>query len=79
MFLLGIVRITHFSCSNLIARLQSSSSEDGSSRYVAEENIELTTEEPPESLRDAAGQYFKRWDRHSGQFVSNMIDIYPDD
>ncbi|KAI9707265.1 MAG: hypothetical protein M1836_000225 [Candelina mexicana] len=53
--------------------------EDRSIRYVAEENIEIVTPEVPRGLMDIAGKYFKRWDRSSGTFVSNIRDEYPDD
>ncbi|KAI9717423.1 MAG: hypothetical protein M1812_004775 [Candelaria pacifica] len=53
--------------------------EDRSIRYVAEENIEVVTPEVPRGLMDVAGRYFKRWDRSSSTFVSNIRDEYPDD
>lgn len=54
--------------------------EDSSSRYVAEENIQLTTERPPEFLLNKlAGRYFRRWDGREAKFVSNIRDEYPDD
>lgn len=49
-------------------------------RYVAEENIAITQlEHVGQDLMDLAGRYFKRWDRSSGTFVSNIRDEYPDD
>lgn len=49
-------------------------------RYVAEENIAITLlEDVGQDLMDLAGRYFKRWDRFSGKFVSNIRDEYPDD
>ena len=52
---------------------------DSSSRYVAEENIEiLEPDEAPEALLPLAGKYFKRWDRETHRFVSNVEDEYPD-
>ena len=52
---------------------------DSSSRYVAEENIEiLEPDEAPEALLSLAGKYFKRWDRETHRFVSNVDDEYPD-
>lgn len=52
-------------------------------RYVAEENIAITqlehVEQVEQDLMDLAGRYFKRWDRSSGTFVSNIRDEYPDD
>ena len=53
--------------------------EDRSVRYVAEENIALIQEDPSKELMALAGQYFKRWDRAKGVFVSNIKDEYPDD
>lgn len=53
---------------------------DRSVRYVAEENIELIkTENIDPALMAMAGQYFKRWDDVSKEFVSNIKDQYPDD
>lgn len=52
--------------------------DDKSSRYVAEENIEITEAEPSAALMGLAGRYFKRWDRESGRFVSNITEEYPD-
>lgn len=52
---------------------------DASSRYVAEENIEvLEPIDPPEALLPIAGKYFKRWDKETRRFVSNIEDEYPD-
>jgi len=57
-----------------------SRADDESTRYVAEENIELTaTDEISPTLMAIAGQYFKRWDQKSYSFVSNIKDEYPDD
>lgn len=53
--------------------------DDRSSRYVAEENIELLEDEPPQELLRLAGRFFKRWDRDEKTFVSNIRDEYPDD
>ena len=53
--------------------------EDKSVRYVAEENIEIVTPEEPQSLMALAGRHFKRWDRATSSFVSNIKDEYPDD
>lgn len=48
-------------------------------RYVAEENIELlNTGHIDPALMAMAGQYFKRWDDVSKEFVSNIKDQYPD-
>ncbi|EKG10770.1 F-box domain cyclin-like protein [Macrophomina phaseolina MS6] len=54
--------------------------EDSSSRYVAEENIQITTDPPPDFLLNKlAGRYFRRWDVQEARFVSNIRDEYPDD
>ena len=53
--------------------------EDGSPRYVAEDNIMLVEHEPSQGLMTLAGQYFKRWDRAMKRFKSNIRDEYPDD
>lgn len=54
--------------------------EDHSIRYVAEENIQITTPDVvTPSLMAIAGQHFKRWDGTSKVFVSNIRDEYPDD
>ena len=54
--------------------------EDKSVRYVAEENVEIeNTEDPSPRLLAKAGRYFKRWDKGSRRFVSNIKDEYPDD
>ena len=52
--------------------------DDSSVRYVAEDNIEIVHEAGPE-LMALAGQHFKRWDKASRTFVSNIKDEYPDD
>ena len=55
---------------------------DNSTRYVAEENVELL-EVVEQSDVDAfpimAGKFFKRWDKEKNIFVSNVKDEYPDD
>jgi F-box protein 21 len=53
--------------------------EDTSIRYVAEENVEIITPDVPVSLMNLAGRYFKRWDKQTHTFVSNVTDEYPDD
>lgn len=53
--------------------------DDKSTRYVAEENIQILLEEPPATLVDMAGRYFKRWNSDEMKFESNMLDEYPDD
>ncbi|KAF7541074.1 hypothetical protein G7054_g798 [Neopestalotiopsis clavispora] len=53
--------------------------DDKSTRYVAEENIQILLEEPPATLMDMAGRYFKRWNSDEMKFDSNMLDEYPDD
>ncbi|EME77952.1 uncharacterized protein MYCFIDRAFT_33434 [Pseudocercospora fijiensis CIRAD86] len=54
---------------------------DKSTRYVAEENIEVCKvgEKPSEELLRLAGRYFKRWDAEHNIFVSNIKDEFPDD
>lgn len=48
---------------------------------VAQENIEIVTDPDliPESLFFLAGKFFKRFDRESCTFVSNIKEFYPDD
>jgi F-box protein 21 len=53
--------------------------EDRSVRYVAEENIEIVRPELPHRLMALAGRHFKRWDKTSRRFISNLKDEYPDD
>ncbi|KAK4694902.1 F-box protein 21, partial [Lecanoromycetidae sp. Uapishka_2] len=53
--------------------------EDGTVRYVAEENILIVQEEVGAELMAMAGQHFKRWDHTSKIFISNIKDEYPDD
>lgn len=53
--------------------------EDKSIRYVAEENIEIIKPKMPFGLLPLAGRYFKRWDKETCTFVSNIKDEYPDD
>ncbi|KAI9052523.1 hypothetical protein LZ554_003867 [Drepanopeziza brunnea f. sp. 'monogermtubi'] len=53
--------------------------EDASIRYVAEENIEVIEPEVPVLLMSLAGRFFKRWDQEKRVFVSNIRDEYPDD
>lgn len=53
--------------------------EDGSPRYVAEDNIQLVDSEPSPQLMALAGQYFKCWDEVEKAFVSNIRDEYPND
>ncbi|PVI06929.1 YccV-like-domain-containing protein [Periconia macrospinosa] len=54
---------------------------DKSTRYVAEENIQLAPPgtEPTPALMQMAGRHFKRWDAEAVRFVSNIVDEYPDD
>lgn len=58
--------------------------EDESTRYVAEENIDLLR--PSEHSEDLVntfpieiGKWFKRYDPDTGTFVSNVRDEYPED
>ncbi|KAL8912271.1 MAG: hypothetical protein Q9171_002726 [Xanthocarpia ochracea] len=53
--------------------------EDKSVRYVAEENIGDAPMLVGPSLMSLAGRHFKRWDKNSKMFVSNIRDEYPDD
>jgi F-box protein 21 len=53
--------------------------EDRSVRYVAEENIEIEEPEEVNELMELAGRHFKRWDKKSRTFISNIRDEYPDD
>jgi F-box protein 21 len=57
--------------------------QDGTTRYVDENNIELlhleNGEEPNEGIFYKAGLYFKRWDGERGRFVSNIKGEYPTD
>ncbi|MCJ1356924.1 MAG: hypothetical protein MMC33_006920 [Icmadophila ericetorum] len=53
--------------------------EDKSVRYVAEENIEIIKPAVPFGLLPLAGRYFRRWDRDTCTFISNIKDEYPDD
>ncbi|VBB81378.1 Putative protein of unknown function [Podospora comata] len=48
---------------------------------IAQENVEIITDpaEIPEELFIAAGRFFKRFDRESCRFVSNIKEYYPDD
>lgn len=54
---------------------------DNTVRYVAEENITpiKPAEEDLVDLMKIAGKYFRRYDRHSGRFVSNLKWEFPDD
>lgn len=58
---------------------RTSSVEDTSIRYVAEDNIEIIEPEAPKNLLSLAGRFFKRWDEEERCFVSNIRDEYPDD
>jgi len=64
--------------------------EDGSTRYVADENVVLEysnsnggyVDAPvpvPPGLEKLAGRWFKRWDQNRGRFISNVEEQYPDD
>ncbi|KAH0543989.1 hypothetical protein FGG08_001756 [Glutinoglossum americanum] len=53
--------------------------EDRSVRYIAEENMEIEQPEWVGELMELAGKHFKRWDKKSGTFISNIRDEYPDD
>jgi len=58
---------------------RTSTLEETSIRYVAEENIKIITPEVPRVLMSTAGRYFKRWDQETKEFVSNVRDEYPED
>jgi len=58
---------------------RTSSVEDTSIRYVAEENIEIIEPNFPTSLIGLAGRFFKRWDKETQSFVSNIRDEFPED
>lgn len=53
--------------------------DDRSSRYVAQENIEVLEDTPPQALLRLGGRFFKRWDKNEKKFISNIRDEYPDD
>jgi len=64
--------------------------DDGSTRYVAEQNVVLEYSNSnggyidapvpvPPGLAKIAGRWFKRWDKNRGRFVSNVEEQYPDD
>jgi F-box protein 21 len=46
---------------------------------VAEVNIEIETQQCPDALVRIAGKHFKRWDKESMRFISNIRDEYPED
>ncbi len=48
-------------------------------RYVAEENVVDLGVDAGAKLISLAGRHFKRWDRVSQTFVSNIKDEYPND
>ena len=54
---------------------------DSSSKYVAEENIEIIAieKEDAESFPLEAGKYFKRWDEEQKVFISNIRSQYRED
>jgi F-box protein 21 len=55
-------------------------SDDGTDRYVAQENIgPMPPGGPTEDITRLAGKYFLRWDKVSKRFVSNLKQAYPDD
>lgn len=67
---------------NLSSVLTVFSVEDKSVRYVAEENVELVKphiDELPQALVKVAGKHFKRWDKETQAFISNIRDEYPED
>jgi F-box protein 21 len=48
---------------------------------VRQSNIEIVTDTSvlPDSMIQAAGRFFKRFDKESCTFVSNVKELYPDD
>ena len=54
---------------------------DSSSRYVAEENIDIVSIEKEEAdgFPLEAGRYFKRWDEEQKVFISNIRSEYQED
>lgn len=55
--------------------------QDKTIRYVAEENVTIVAPDDFEfgpAFPDYAGRYFKRWDRNTHRFISNVMDEYPD-
>lgn len=72
--------VSHTQSSNRSRLTDNTSSvEDMSIRYVAQENVEIIEPEIPTSLMGLAGRYFKRWDKEMHRFVSNIRDEYPED
>jgi F-box protein 21 len=67
-------------CHSLLTK-RNSVQEDSSTRYVAEENIDLLPHHEiiPDAFPREIGKWFKRWDGVEGVFVSNIRDEYPDD
>jgi F-box protein 21 len=55
------------------------SADDKSNRYVAQDNIVATDDEPTDALMKLAGRFFLRYDKVTKRFVSNMREEYPDD
>ncbi|KAL8755399.1 MAG: hypothetical protein Q9184_004811, partial [Pyrenodesmia sp. 2 TL-2023] len=66
---------THITICELIV----ASVEDKSVRYVAEENIVDVGIDAGVKLMSLAGRHFKRWERVSRTFISNIKDEYPND
>jgi hypothetical protein len=55
---------------------------DNSTRYVAEENVEVlgvVQQSDIDAFPIMVGKFFKRWDGERNVFVSNVKDEYPDD
>ena len=60
--------------------------EDESTRYVAEENVVLLTPAELDTVGDVAGRFpieigmwFRKFDKETGLFVSNVREEYPED
>jgi hypothetical protein len=73
-----------FFCCCLTLNANASSShvyrvDDRTVRYIAEENIKVEQPDEVRELMELAGRHFKRWDRESRTFISNIRDEYPDD
>ena len=62
---------------NLLGRVH-----DNSTRYVAEENVEVldvVQQSDVDAFPIMVGKFFKRWDGERNVFVSNVKDEYPED
>lgn len=63
----------------------SSSVDDRSTRYVAQENVmplgpdEFSAEDAERAFTVEIGKWFRRFDPRTARFVSNVRDEYPED